>query len=217
MDPAILKEFALERMGHFGLVEKGWTFRYDSAKRRFGVCKFDRKEISLSIHLVRLNSREECEDTVLHEIAHALAGRHAGHGPEWKAACRHVGARPERCYTSDAVSAPSGRFEARCPSCITSVSFHRRPQKVRACAACCREHSGGRFDERFLLKVYDRRSGQEVGYARPTFILHCRTCHRKYTLTRRIRAARACSACCKSHGDGRYDERFRLDVYEVKA
>jgi predicted SprT family Zn-dependent metalloprotease len=217
MDPAILKDFARDRMAHFGLLDQGWSFRFDTAKRRFGVCKFDRKVISLSIHLVRLNSREECEDTVLHEIAHALAGRHAGHGPKWKAACRLVGARPERCYSSDTVTSPAGRFRAECPSCGQSISFHRRPRKVRACARCCRSLANGRFDERFLLKVMDVHSGEEVGYARPTFILHCRTCDRKYTLHKRIRAARACSACCKTHGNGRYDDRFKLDVYELKA
>lgn len=43
-------------------------------------------------------------DTVLHEIAHAIAGHKAGHGPAWKAIARKVGARPVRCSAALPVS-----------------------------------------------------------------------------------------------------------------
>ena len=33
-------------------------------------------------------------EVILHEIAHALAGPEAGHGPEWKAIAIRLGARP---------------------------------------------------------------------------------------------------------------------------
>ncbi len=37
---------------------------------------------------------EQVRDTVLHEIAHAIAGPEAGHGPLWKATARRIGATP---------------------------------------------------------------------------------------------------------------------------
>ena len=39
-------------------------------------------------------SEEQIRDTVLHEIAHAIAGHEAGHGPLWKATARRIGATP---------------------------------------------------------------------------------------------------------------------------
>ena len=41
-------------------------------------------------------------DTILHEVAHALTPGD-NHGPLWRRVCRQIGARPERCYTNDAV------------------------------------------------------------------------------------------------------------------
>ena len=56
-----------------------WSFQFDHSKVRFGKCNYTKKEISLSRHLVQLNSEAEVRDTILHEIAHALAPRGAGH------------------------------------------------------------------------------------------------------------------------------------------
>ena len=39
-------------------------------------------------------SEEQLLDTVLHEIAHAIAGHEAGHGLLWKATARRIGATP---------------------------------------------------------------------------------------------------------------------------
>jgi hypothetical protein len=50
-----------------------WSFQFDSAKLAFGKCNFTDRVISLSRHLVELNNEAEVRDTVLHEIAHALA------------------------------------------------------------------------------------------------------------------------------------------------
>ena len=48
-------------------------------------------------------SKEQIRDTVLHEIAHAIAGREAGHGPLWKVTARRIGATPRaKAYESQA-------------------------------------------------------------------------------------------------------------------
>ena len=52
-----------------------WSFQFDRSKVRFGKCNYAKKEISLSQHLVQLNTETEVRDTILHEIAHALASR----------------------------------------------------------------------------------------------------------------------------------------------
>ena len=65
-----------------GLTQKGWTFRWDRAVRRFGICNYSKKRITVSRTLAALNDFAKSEDTVLHEIAHALVGRGVGHGPK---------------------------------------------------------------------------------------------------------------------------------------
>lgn len=215
MDTAALRRFALEQMDAFGLLEAGWTFRYDGARRRFGVCRFSSKVISLSRPLVELNSEAECRDTVLHEIAHALAGPAAGHGPHWRAMCVRTGADPRRCYDGDQVQEPEPRYQAVCPSCGHRIGFHRRPSRKRACAACCRLHSGGSFDDRFLMKLVDTQTRREVTYsrgARAKTEARCPACRKLYAFRKRIRTARACGDCCRQHAGGRYDERFRLQI-----
>ena len=48
-------------------------------------------------------SEEQIRDTVLHEIAHAIAGREAGHGLLWKVTARRIGATPRaKAYESQA-------------------------------------------------------------------------------------------------------------------
>src|SRR5215207_599997 len=95
-------------MGRHGLLAGGWRFRFDNARRRFGSCRSREKVITLSRPLTLLNGEEQVRDTILHEIAHALTPDD-GHGPQWRAKCREVGARPERCYGEAEVVAPPRR------------------------------------------------------------------------------------------------------------
>ena len=109
--------FARSKMNEHGLTT--WTFGFDRAVQRFGVCKYNIRTITLSEKLVRANSFEQCCDTVLHEIAHALTPG-AKHGPAWRAACRRIGANPKRCYsTSDVVVV--AKYRAFCEHCGDKV------------------------------------------------------------------------------------------------
>ena len=65
------EELALSLMRKHGLSH--WEFGFDRAKRRFGACNFSKKRISLSKYLTEVNEIEQVRDTILHEIAHALA------------------------------------------------------------------------------------------------------------------------------------------------
>ena len=97
-----VKEFALQKMEEWGLIEEGWSFVWDTrAVRRYGQCRYRKREIGVTKVLANLNTIEETKDVVLHEIAHALTGRGHGHDAVWKRMCIKVGARPERCYKSE--------------------------------------------------------------------------------------------------------------------
>lgn len=127
------RDLALTLMAQHGLV--GWTFAFNRRKRSLGLCRYQDRVIELSIHLVQRNDADEIRDTILHEIAHALVGPKPGHGPAWKAKCRAIGARPERCGDADM---PEGRWQARCLTCASVYSRYRRPRHLRGwyCRTC---------------------------------------------------------------------------------
>ncbi len=123
----------------------GWSFGFDNASSKFGRCFFKTKHISLSGPLTTLNSEHDVRDTILHEIAHALAGHAAGHGLLWRHQARRLGASDKRCFGEHIVK-PQGSFMAMCPNCSKIYRRTRPPKRVRSCGAC-----NPVFDERFKL------------------------------------------------------------------
>lgn len=144
MDLPSAAKLADDLMQTHGLT--GWSFGFNRAKRQLGVCRFAAKRIELSAHFVSANDEAAVRDTLLHEIAHALAGREAGHGPRWKAICAELGCKPER-LDHEAVM-PEGRWRAKCPSCSEAFHRHRRPMRGRtyACRRCGPRRGKLRFE-----------------------------------------------------------------------
>jgi predicted SprT family Zn-dependent metalloprotease len=126
MQPLDAQSLALSLLRHHGLND--WTFTWNRRKRSLGLCRYHEKTIQLSVYFVRDNGIEAVRETILHEIAHALAGQPAGHGPAWKAVCRKIGCLPVRCDNGSAIM-PFGRWRAECPACGKQYSRHRRPQR----------------------------------------------------------------------------------------
>ena len=72
----------------------GWTLAFGEARKRLGDCHFRHHVIRISRTHALEGGEEQIRDTVLREIAHAIAGHGAGHGPLWKATARRIGATP---------------------------------------------------------------------------------------------------------------------------
>lgn len=143
MDLNNARNMALLMMAQHGLdTPSGWRFEWDNARRRFGACHWDKKLITLSRRLVALNDDVHVRATILHEIAHALAPRRAGHGPEWRRIALSIGDDGARCYGAE-VSQPARRYIGTCPACSRTVERHARRAGL-ACGACCRRFNGGR-------------------------------------------------------------------------
>jgi predicted SprT family Zn-dependent metalloprotease len=142
------KTLATQLMSEHGLTE--WQFRFNSNKRRAGVCRYPSRgkpgRIELSKHYVLRNPADEVRDTILHEIAHALVGHGHGHDEVWKAKCVEVGARPERCYGEE-VEMPKGRWRATCGGCGREHDRHRRPKRLTGwfCGRCGKERGALRW------------------------------------------------------------------------
>jgi len=135
------------------LPNMGWTFQLDNSVKRFGQCRYRTKVISMSKHLILLNDEAQVLDTILHEIAHSLAGNAAGHGYYWKMACIRIGARPIRCYSTDTVTQPKMRYQATCGGCKKVFQKAKRPQVARKVS--CRCQGGISWDKRHLLVYVD--------------------------------------------------------------
>lgn len=99
---------------------KDWKFGYirKGASRRLGVCCYGPKIIKLNQDLLAQALEAEILDTILHEIAHVIApvkyglgGK--GHGWGWKAVCREIGAKPERCADVDIEVEGAGKWVLR--------------------------------------------------------------------------------------------------------
>jgi len=108
-DIAALTRELLDRHGL-----RDWSFTFGRSKTRLGSCEFGRRLITLSSHLVQLNGLREIKDTILHEIAHALVGPRHGHDTTWRAKCREIGAKPQRCSTQAIMPPVERRWVARC-------------------------------------------------------------------------------------------------------
>ena len=87
-----IADMARRLMDENGLAD--WTFAFLEAERRLGDCHFEERVIRLGRAHALDGSEAGIRDTVLHEIAHALAGPEARHGPKWKAIAKRLGATP---------------------------------------------------------------------------------------------------------------------------
>jgi hypothetical protein len=64
---------------------EGWSFQFDHATTRAGCCNYQTRVISLAQAYARSAADEAIDDTLLHEIAHALVGKAHGHDQVWQA------------------------------------------------------------------------------------------------------------------------------------
>ena len=126
-----------------GDLTRAWTFGFDLAPSRAGVCRYAERRIHLAVAFALRAPRSEIEDTVLHEIAHAIVGPDHGHDAVWKAKAREIGCSGSRAHAVQARVAPwvgecacgrpwlrqrlqrRIRQSGRCPTCKTRIVWRR--------------------------------------------------------------------------------------------
>lgn len=148
MDERHARQLAEHLMRQHGLLDAGWRFAWGHGHRRLGSVQVragctgpPTRTLRLSRHLVDLNDEPVVRDVILHEIAHALVGVENGHGPAWRAACRRIGARPQRLADAS-VRVPTPPLALVCGQCQTIVAKrYRRPVRRWLARAYCR-HCG---------------------------------------------------------------------------
>lgn len=139
MDTNEARRLALSLMAEHG-VTGAFHFKFDRAVRRFGCTKWHSVKgnfITMSEPMTRAATPEQVRETMLHEIAHALAGPRAGHGPAWRMQARALGIVPARCGEATAeqkavVMERLRTFEIACVPCakvLGTVQGLRKPSR----------------------------------------------------------------------------------------
>lgn len=121
-----------------------WTFKFNNAKNILGECICGRKIIKLSRFYVQNADESEVKRTILHEIAHALAGHKAGHGYLWRVMARQVGIEnPSRTarVNNQFVQAvqQEANYSIKCPNCGPIAYAHRMGTKMRYSSYRCQK------------------------------------------------------------------------------
>jgi len=132
-----------------------------------GRADFRRCLVSLNPALQEFGAAE-IDRTLRHELAHLLAHFRFGkrrirpHGGEWRKACCDLGISGERAgHTLPLIGRSLPRqFIYHCQNCQGHFPRVRRIRRATACLACCREFSGGNYDERFRLRLVKSSSSR---------------------------------------------------------
>lgn len=111
-----------------------WGFRFDNGKRRAGQCNYTERVISISKHLVAHHSLDDVQQVVLHEIAHAMVGKDAGHGPVFKKQAAALGYRG-RNFTGREIAANEAPWVGHCRAGHVHYRY-RQPTRPLACGLC---------------------------------------------------------------------------------
>lgn len=95
-----VRTLAEKLLAEFGLADS-WKIVFDNAKARNGLTDSVAKKISLSRPLALVRDSADTENTIRHEISHALSGPGHGHDATWRRMCAVTGAMPRRCSLDD--------------------------------------------------------------------------------------------------------------------
>jgi ribosomal protein L37AE/L43A len=151
----------------FNMNKLNWRFEFNNKKSSFGVCSSRRirkglgvttlvdKKIKLSMWLIQNSSETlaDWENTMLHEIAHAIDKEIRGksnHDWHWRTIALSIGCDGKRCGSTK-VDAKESKYTLKCHNCGEETASHRRKKRLSACGNCCRKHNGGRYTAEFKL------------------------------------------------------------------
>ena len=139
-------------------LDSGWSFGFDNAKTRAGLCNYTAKRITVSKYLAARYDDDEIHQVLLHEVAHALAGHAAAHGPVWKRVARDLGYVGGTTHHGE-TAVELAPWVGSCPAGHVTYR-HRRPTRPTSCARCSRT-----FDSRHLFAWTRREISTDVRLA----------------------------------------------------
>merc|ERR1711964_110891 len=130
------------------------------------------------------------KNTLLHEIAHAIAGQEHHHDKVWKKIALSIGCNGERCSKSGFSQKLESRFVKRCKKGCFSRGMHRLPRiDGRTCKAC-----GSK-----LQVLCDGQPCKGAKVKTKCWALKCKSCPWKRKMSRRMRLDNKRCPKCSSH------------------
>lgn len=115
-----------------------WSFGFDNAKTRAGLCNYTAKRITVSRHLAAKFDDDAIHQVLLHEVAHALAGSRAGHGPRWRGIAADLGYVGKRLHDGP-IASELAPWVGTCPRGHEHFRY-RQPKNALACGKCSRRY-----------------------------------------------------------------------------
>lgn len=146
-----IDRLALKLMAKHGLT--GWTLKWDRAAKRAGQCNYTNCEISLSAPLMSLWPVEHAQNTILHEIAHALTPGH-GHDNIWRAKFIAIGGNGKVHWGSDGETQAPLKWEGTCPK---GHKFYKARMTARMREGSCSICHPRYYDPRYKLTWRETR------------------------------------------------------------
>ncbi|QIK64199.1 SprT family zinc-dependent metalloprotease [Leucobacter viscericola] len=137
-DPARVRVWA-DALIRMHLDPEQWSFGFDNAKRRAGLCNFTDRKITVSRYLSEKFEDDEIHQVLLHEVAHAIAGPDAAHGPVWKRTAEQLGYVGGRTHDGE-IAHERAPWKGTCPAGHEHFRF-RKPTRITSCAKCSRGFS----------------------------------------------------------------------------
>ncbi|QTX05522.1 SprT-like domain-containing protein [Agromyces archimandritae] len=113
-----------------------WSFGFDHAKKRAGLCNYTTGRITVSRYLAARYDDDEIHQVLLHEVAHALAGPRAAHGPTWRKVAREIGYTGRRTHDGR-IADELAPWVGRCPAGHEHYRY-RSPTRPLSCGLCRR-------------------------------------------------------------------------------
>ncbi len=135
-------------------LDASWTFDFDHAKTRAGACDHTRRRITVSRYLAAAWDDDDIHQVLIHEVAHAIAGARAAHGPRWKRVAAGLGYVGRRTHDGP-IAVERAPWVGTCPAGHEHHRF-RKPTRSMSCAKCSR-----RYDAQYLItwqRVEERRA-----------------------------------------------------------
>lgn len=131
-------------------LDSSWSFGFDNAKTRAGLCNYTTKRITVSKYLAARYEDDEIHQVLLHEVAHAIAGTRAGHGARWKTIAAELGYEGKRLHDG-AIANEFAPWLGTCPAGHVHYRY-RTPTRPLACGKC-----SARFSSAHLI-VWRKRT-----------------------------------------------------------
>jgi predicted SprT family Zn-dependent metalloprotease len=125
-------------------LDDSWSFGFDNAKTRAGLCNYTARRITVSRYLAARFEDDDIHQVLLHEVAHAVAGTRAGHGAKWKSVAKELGYEGKRLHDGP-IADELAPWVGTCPAGHVHYRY-RRPARSLACGTCSR-----RFDAANLI------------------------------------------------------------------